>query len=188
MTAILHDIRYALRLLGRSPGFATIAIATLALGIGANTAVFSVVNAVLLKPLPFAAPERLMLVHLLREDPESAPGVYHESIWSYAKYRSFADRQQSFEDYALFNLRDVTLAGDDNPQRVRGEVVTDRYPGVLGVAPVITKTCRIAVVSTVPVRLSRHCTRSRWVSPSSATTSVCVRSTMAGFCSRRRIR
>jgi predicted permease len=134
---MLHDLRYALRMLARSPGFAVIAVATLALGIGANTAVFSVVNAVLLKPLPFAAPERLMLVHMLRADPDSGPGVYRESAWSYAKYRSFADRQQAFEDYALFNPRDVTLAGDDNPQLVRAEVVTDRYPGVLGVVPTI---------------------------------------------------
>jgi putative ABC transport system permease protein len=137
MTAIVHDIRYTLRMLARSPGFAVIAIATLALGIGANTAVFSVVNAVLLKPLPFAASERLMLVHMLRADEDAGTGVYRESVWSYAKYRSFVDRQQAFEDSALFSLRDVTLAGENNPQRVRAEVVTERYPAVLGTAPAI---------------------------------------------------
>ena len=79
-----QDIRYTLRLLGRGPAFTAIAIATLALGIGANTAIFAVVNAVLLKPLPFADAERLMLVHMLVPERERS-GVYNESVWSYPK-------------------------------------------------------------------------------------------------------
>jgi predicted permease len=131
-----QDIRYTLRLLGRGPAFTAIAIATLALGIGANTAIFAVVNAVLLKPLPFADAERLMLVHTLV--PERArPGVYNEGSWSYPKYRTFTGSQQVFDEVAFFAGRDLDLSADGEPQRVRGEVVTERYPSVLGIAPVM---------------------------------------------------
>jgi putative ABC transport system permease protein len=132
----LQDIRYTLRLLGRTPAFTAIAVATLALGIGANTAIFAVVNAVLLKPLPFADADRLMLVHMLV--PERArPGVYNESVWSYPKYRTFTELQQVFDEIAFYSGRDLDLSGDGEPQRVRGEVVTERYPAVLGVAPLV---------------------------------------------------
>jgi putative ABC transport system permease protein len=134
MAGIRQDLRYALRVLARSPGFTAVAIATLALGIGANTAMFAVVNAVLLKPLPFRDAERLMLVSLLVPDRET-PGTYHEGVWSYPKYRTFLDVQSSFEDTAMFDGRDYNLAGDDNPERVRGEVVTAGYPEILGLAP-----------------------------------------------------
>jgi predicted permease len=134
MTGFWQDVRQALRVLERSPRFAAVALATLALGIGVNTAAFSVVNAVLLKPLPFAEPERLMLVHLLRPD---LAGVPREVVWSYPKYRSFMEGQAAFDDGALFAARDFDLAGDGDPLRVRGEVVTERYPSVLGVNPVL---------------------------------------------------
>jgi putative ABC transport system permease protein len=136
MSAIRQDVRYALRMLGRSPGFATVAVVTLALGIGANTAMFAVVNAVLLKPLPFRDPDRLMLVHLMVPDGESA-GVFREMVWSYPKYETFVAAQQVFEDSAMFASRDLTLAGDGEPERLRGEVVTGRYPAVLGVDPLL---------------------------------------------------
>ena len=134
MRDLFQDIRYTLRLLGRAPAFTAIAVATLALGIGANTAIFAVVNAVLLKPLPFADAERLMLVHILV--PERArPGVYNESVWSYPKYRTFTQSQQVFDEIAFYSGRDLDLSGDGEPERVRGEVVTEGYPSVLGVVP-----------------------------------------------------
>jgi len=135
MSTFWQDVRYTFRLLGRSPAFTAIAIATLSIGIGANTAVFAVVNAVLLKPLPFQDADRLMLVHLIAPDIEAGPGVFREAVWSYPKYRALLDAQQVFDDTALFAGRDVTLAGDSDALRVRAEVVTDRYPAVLGVAP-----------------------------------------------------
>src|SRR5688572_15396079 len=102
MTAIWQEGWHAMRSLGRAPRFAAVAIATLALGIGANTAMFSVVNAVLLKPLPFRDAERLMLVNMLLPDRSAGPGAYREMVWSYPKYRSFAASQQSFDAWALF--------------------------------------------------------------------------------------
>ena len=133
---MLQDLRYAFRTLLKNPGFTIVAVLTLALGIGANTAMFAVVNAVLLKPLPFHDPERLMLVHLLAPDREQA-GTMTEAVWSYPKYRTFLDMQQTFENTALFAGRDLNLSGDTSPERVRGEVVTDRYPGILGITPIL---------------------------------------------------
>jgi predicted permease len=137
MSTLWQDVRYTFRLLGRSPAFTAIAIATLSIGIGANTAVFAVVNAVLLKPLPFQDADRLMLVHLSAPDIEAGPGVYRDAVWSYPKYRTFLDIQQVFEDAGLFSNRDVTLSGDGEAERVRAEVVTDRYPAVVGAAPIL---------------------------------------------------
>ena len=134
---MLSDLRYALRTLLKNPGFTIVAVLTLALGIGANTAMFAVVNAVLLKPLPFYDPERLMLVHLLAPDHESEASTLREAVWSYPKYRTFLDGQQTFENTALFAGRDLSLSGDSSPERVRGEVVTDRYPGILGITPIL---------------------------------------------------
>jgi predicted permease len=139
MTSIPQDLKYALRLLRRSPAFTSVAIATLALGIGANTAMFAVVNAVMLKPLPFKDTDRLMLVHTLLPVGET-PGVYRESVWSYPKYRTFLTVQQSFEEVAMFAGRDYSLSGDGDPERVRGEVSTDRYPEVLGITPILGRT------------------------------------------------
>ena len=80
MSAIRQDVGYALRLLKRSPGYAAIAIGTLAIGIGANTAMFAVVNAILLKPLPFANQDRLMLMHRLSPNRD---GGFRQTSWSY---------------------------------------------------------------------------------------------------------
>jgi putative ABC transport system permease protein len=131
----LQDLRYTLRLLGRAPTFTAIAVTTLALGIGANAAIFAVVNAVLLKPLPFADADRLMLVHMSSPDQDN-PGTFREGVWSYPKYRTFEAAQQIFEEVAFFAGRDIDLSGEGDPQRVRGEVVTDRYPAVLGILPI----------------------------------------------------
>jgi putative ABC transport system permease protein len=137
MSTLGQDVRYALRWLWRSPGFTAVAVLTLALGLGANTAMFAVVNAVLLKPLPFRDADRLMLVHLRAPDREAGLGIYHEVVWSYPKYRTFDSAQQVFDDTALFGSRDVALAGDGEPERLRGEVITERYFNVLGIVPVV---------------------------------------------------
>ena len=134
---MMNDIRYACRTLLKNPGFTLVAVMTLALGIGANTAMFAVVNGVLLKPLPFRDPERLMLVHLRMPGEGEEAGTYRDAVWSYPKYRTFLDLQQTFENTAIFAGRDLTISGDNNPESVRGEVVTDRYPAILGIAPAL---------------------------------------------------
>jgi predicted permease len=139
MTSVPQDLKYALRLLKRSPGFAAVAIATLALGIGANTAMFAVVNAVMLKPLPFKDTDRLMLIHTLLPVRDT-PGAFVEGVWSYPKYRTFLDVQQSFDEVAIFAGRDYSISGNGDPERVRGEVITDRYTDALGITPALGRT------------------------------------------------
>lgn len=137
MTAIWQEIWHALRWFVREPRFACVAIATLAIGIGANTAMFSVVNAVLLKPLPFRDVDRLMLVNMLLPDRAGGAGASREMVWSFPKYRSFVETQEAFEAAALFTAREFNLTGDNDPQYVRGEIVTEGYAAVLGVQPVL---------------------------------------------------
>ena len=137
MSSLGQDIRYALRWFGRSPGFTTVAVLTLALGIGANTAMFAVVNAVLLKPLPFANADRLMLVHLLSPQRD---GGHSEMVWSYPKFKTLTELQRVFEDLALFTPRTYSLSGDGDPEVLSGEVITDGYTSVLGVSPMLGRT------------------------------------------------
>ena len=134
-----QDLRYAYRHLRRSPGFTLVTGGILALGIGASTAMFAVVNAVLLRPLPFADAEQLMLVHLtLPERDAAAIGGRLDNAWSYPKFRALLDTQRVFEGAALFDGRDLNLAGDGRePERVRGEVIADQYTALLGVMPAI---------------------------------------------------
>jgi putative ABC transport system permease protein len=132
MPAIRQDLAYALRSLRNQPGFTAMAVLMLAVGIGANVAIFALVNAVLLKPLPFADPARLMIVHMLAPDRE-APGVFRQVVWSYPKYRVLRDRQGVFESTALFTSANWNLTGSDSPERVVGEVVESSYFHVLGV-------------------------------------------------------
>jgi len=134
-TALAFDIRYAIRVLRQSPGFTLTAVGLLALGLGANTAMFAVVNGVLLKPLPFADPDRLMLVHLLA--PEQDAASYREAVWSYPKYRSFLEIQSVFSDVAAFAGRTMSLTDSGAPEQLRGEIATERYPRILGIAPVL---------------------------------------------------
>ena len=138
---LLHEIRYALRRLGKSPGFTLVAILALGLGIGANTAIFSVVNAVLLRPLPYPDPDRLVLV---RESTSTFP---NGSV-SYPNYLDWRAGQHSFTDLALvrresFNFA-VAAGGDAAPDRVNGARVTSNYLSILGVKPLIGRDLREA--------------------------------------------
>ena len=118
-----QDIRYAWRGLRRSPGFAAVAIATLAVGIGANTAMFAVVNGVLLKPLPFRDADRLVLVHLQSPPRAGGAGGYRDDPWSYPKYRTLVDLQQVFDETALYSVtNEFTIARDGDPERSAGRV------------------------------------------------------------------
>ena len=134
-----HDFGYAVRSLRQAPVFAATSIVMLALGIGANAAMFALLNAVLLRPLPFADPDRLMLVQLLAPD-RDAPGTLHPMIWSYPKYGVLRDAQRIFESTAVFGAGNWNLTGTSLPDRVSGEYVESTYFGVLGVTPQIGRT------------------------------------------------
>ena len=123
MQGLRQDIRYAVRTLIKAPVFTLIAVVTLALGIGANTAIFTLVNGLLLKPLPFAEPDELMMVHLVAPDREGGRGVFREMVWSYPKYEVFRDEQRVFSEHALFARREWSLTGNGEPERVRGETM-----------------------------------------------------------------
>ena len=112
MHKLWQDLRYALRMMFKTPSLTIIAMMTLALGIGANSAVFSVINAVLLRPLPYDHPERVMML-------KSAP-VTTKQEWSAATFFDWRDRVQSFESLAAFNpvSGGVNLTGDgEDPRR-----------------------------------------------------------------------
>lgn len=132
---IAQDLRYAARGLVRRPGFTLVALATLAIGIGANTALFGAVNALLLRPLPFREPERLMQISLTPPATAQSPTPSDEP-WSWPKFTYFRDRQQSFSDVALWSDERFTLA-DGDAERVYGERVSARYLSTLGVQPLV---------------------------------------------------
>ncbi|MBE7210445.1 MAG: ABC transporter permease [Gluconacetobacter diazotrophicus] len=132
---MLTDLRYALRVLGRSPGFAAVAILVLALGIGANTAVFSVINAVLLRPLPYPESDRLISFNVRTP---TMPGA----ALSYPDYLDYRAAQKTFTDLAIsdretFNLSYGPLGGGAAPERVNGLLASGNYLTVLGVPPVL---------------------------------------------------
>lgn len=106
MESLIKDIRYAVRSLGKRPGFAAIAVITLALGIGANTAIFSVVNAVLLRPLPFPDPDRLVMVW---EDASFAG--FPRNTPAPANYADWKDQNRVFENLAALDTRSFNLTG-----------------------------------------------------------------------------
>ncbi|HXU39700.1 MAG TPA: ABC transporter permease [Blastocatellia bacterium] len=124
MEILLRDMRYGIRMLSKRPGFTAVAIIALALGIGANTAVFSVVNTVLLRPLPFAEPDRLVNLWTTRAD----RGI-NKMVASYPDFVDWRDQSNSFEQVAAYSEQDFTLTGGDNPSRLGGMVVSsDLFP------------------------------------------------------------
>jgi predicted permease len=136
MHTLLQDLRYALRTLRKSPGFTAVAVLTLALGIGASTALFRAVDALLLRPLPFTEPEQLMKVSLTSPATANEPAD-DDRIWSYPKFAVFRDAQTVFSDLALFTDLDFTLRGDGEAERTSGELAGARYLPTLGVEPVL---------------------------------------------------
>jgi putative ABC transport system permease protein len=135
METLIKDIRYGVRGLLKRPGFTVIALITLALGIGANTAIFSVVNAVLLRPLPFQKPEELVIVW---EDAAFA-GFPHNTP-APANYVDWKAQNQSFADMAASHEISFNLTGDGEPERVSSYSVTANFFPLLGVQPVLGRS------------------------------------------------
>jgi putative ABC transport system permease protein len=132
----MQDIRYALRSLKKTPGFSIAAIATLALGIGANTAIFSLVSAVLLRPLPFPEADRLMLVW----DDMRARGGPPNSEASPADYAAWKQRSHSFTGMAAIAVTTYNLTGSGEPQKLSGIRTTANLFSVLGMQAVLGRT------------------------------------------------
>ena len=132
MGAFWRDIRFALRGLARSPGFTTVAVLTLALGIGANTAIFSVINAVLLRPLPYADPDRLLA--LTGTFSKSGVSDVRLSAPELNEYRREVDALQDAAGSWQIN---INLTGSGEPERIAGAGVSPNFFRVLGVPPEI---------------------------------------------------
>src|SRR6267154_2233927 len=114
METLFQDLRYAIRQLRKSPGFAAVAIITLALGIGVNTIIFSVVNGVLLSPLPFAAPDQLVTLH------ENKPNFEGGSL-SYPNFRDWQKDNHTFSSVAIARSYAFSLTGTGEAEQVGGE-------------------------------------------------------------------
>ena len=126
---MLNDLRYAMRMLRKSPGFTTIAVLTLALGIGANAAIFSVINGVLLKPLSYREPERIVTV--LHD------GRYPVAPADFLDWRA---QNQSFERMAAAEAWGGTLTGGERPEAIAGIRMGDGLFELLGVQPILGRT------------------------------------------------
>src|SRR5271163_2077079 len=139
MRALLQDVRYGLRMLGRNPGFTLIAVLTLALGIGANTAIFSVVNAVLLRPLPF--PNSSRIVWAWGNFP-----LYDRAAVSPPDFLVYRAQNHVFEQWGAigFGSSLFNLAGTGKPQQIRGSLVTQGFFETLGVRPLLGRTFSLA--------------------------------------------
>ncbi|MDQ3802556.1 MAG: ABC transporter permease [Acidobacteriota bacterium] len=133
MRTLLQDLRFAARVLWKSPGVSAVAVVALTLGIGANTAIFSVVNAVLLRPLPYKDPERLVR---LSEDSERVPQM---SV-AYPNFLDWREQQTVFEQMAAMQLQSYNLSGGGEAERLSGRNVSPEFFSVLGVAPALGRT------------------------------------------------
>lgn len=135
MNGVLQDLRYAFRQLLKSPGFTVVALATLALGIGANTAIFSVVNGVLLRPLPFHDPGKLVRVWHV-PPAKSFPGITRFSV-SAANYLDWQNQNHVFEQMAIYTYRGFTLTGTGKPEQVDACAVSPEFFQTLSVQPML---------------------------------------------------
>src|SRR5688572_7289543 len=135
MNSFLSDLRHGLRLLRRTPGFSAVAIATLALGIGANTAIFSTIDAVLLRPLPYGDADRLVMVW------EDASYIgFARNTPAPANYLDWKARNRVFTDLAATRGAGANLTAGGPPEQVIGRRVTANFFSVLEVGPLLGRT------------------------------------------------
>src|SRR5690349_5770528 len=130
MHNFLHDVRYAVRMLRNSPGFAVIAILTLALGIGANTALFSVVNGVLLNPLPYPEPNRVMAVYFKTSQ-------FQQASIPYMNFLDWQKDNHTFASLGIFRSDDFNLTDVGEAERLHGHMVSAGFFSLLGVNPIL---------------------------------------------------
>ena len=138
MEALWKDVRYGIRTLMKSPGFTVVAILSLAIGIGVNTSIFSLVNAALLRPLPYKAPDQLVMV--MRENHPPGKEVETSTLWSYPKFEVLRDNNQSFAQVAAISDQNFPLTDTNTPERLSVEMVSASYFSMLGVEPATGRT------------------------------------------------
>ncbi|HEX8137724.1 MAG TPA: ABC transporter permease [Pyrinomonadaceae bacterium] len=133
MGTLWQDVRYGMRTLLKRPAFTVVAVVALALGIGANTAIFSIVYAVLLRPLPFKEPERLVVVFDKQPSLETAPA-------SFPEFDDWRKQSQAFEEMAALFHNNFNLTGTREPERVRGALVSENYFSLFGSSPMLGRS------------------------------------------------
>jgi predicted permease len=146
--SFLQDVRYSLRTMRRNPGFTAVAVVTLALGIGANTAIFSVVNGVLLNPLPYPSPEQLVGLHQSKAN-------FENGAISYPNFLDWRNDNRSFSAMAIMRRYSFSLTGLGEAEQVSGVFVSSEFFDLLGIKPVIGRTLRPGedAVGATPVAL-----------------------------------
>ncbi|HKX29847.1 MAG TPA: ABC transporter permease, partial [Blastocatellia bacterium] len=127
-----QDLRYGARMLLKSPGFTATAVVALALGIGANSAIFSVINALLLRPLPYSDPDKL--VQIWETDVQHAKNTVEASYPNFADWR---DQNQVFEQIAGYSARGYTLTGVAEPERIQGAIISSSFFPMLRINPML---------------------------------------------------
>ena len=137
---LVRDARYGLRTLRRTPMFATVVLTTLAIGIGANTAVFSVVNSVLLKPLAYPSPEELVAVWHTAPGAPGLSSVSGDLRLSPSMFFTYAENNRTFRDFGLWFANSATVTGPTEPEEVRTLLVTDGTLQAFGVQPVLGRS------------------------------------------------
>src|SRR5271155_1072731 len=137
MNVLLQDLRFALRQIVKKPGFAAVIVVTMALGIGANAAIFSVLDAVLLRPLPYSQPERLIKVWTRF----TGIGMPNDQNWvSPPEFRDFQQLNRSFSDLAAISAGSFNLGVKGSPERAVGAAVSPNLFSMLGAQPLIGRT------------------------------------------------
>jgi putative ABC transport system permease protein len=135
MEVFWQNLRYGFRVLAKSPGFAVMAVLTLAIGIGANTSIFTVLNSVLLRPLPYHEPDRLLIV-------SERSARFESSSVAYENFKDWKAQNHSFEDICLWRRRDYTITGDRGPEHINGREVSAGFFTLLGLRPVLGRDIR----------------------------------------------
>jgi hypothetical protein len=135
MNSLWQDIRYAFRVLAKQPGFAAVVVLTLALGIGANTAIFSIVNAVILEPLPFSESQRLVAI----QGTDAHLGDMHRTL-SYPDFGDFRAQNRTIESTGIYDRSTSTLTGSGEPLHIDASVVSANIFDILRAQPLLGRT------------------------------------------------
>ena len=134
----MNNVKFAFRQLLKNPGFTAVALLTLALGIGANTAIFSVVNCVLLRPLPFPAADRLVMIHGIHQREDRTEQRW-ESVFD-PDFKQWTEQNHVFEHTAAYGSGEATLLSGGEPKRIHSAEVTVDFFSLLGVKPLAGRT------------------------------------------------